>query len=194
MVWTLIPAKAFATAKQRLSPVLDDTQRAALAEALLRRTIAVAKAAFGEPVLVVTPDRPVGAVALDAGADRVLEVAAMGLNAELAQAARQVRDDAELLVLHADLPLLEPDDLRRLVASDGDVVIACDRHGLGTNALLLRTRARFFAFGEDSHAQHRGEAAARKLIARTVRAPGLSDDLDDPADWSRLGAAIRPFP
>jgi 2-phospho-L-lactate guanylyltransferase len=68
------------------------------------------------------------------------DLARPGLNLALedarAWAARQ--GAAGLLVISGDLPLLSPSDVRALVRRDAPVVIAPDRHGLGTNALLLR--------------------------------------------------------
>lgn len=194
MFRVLIPAKAFTRAKQRLSPVLDAAERAALAAAMLTRTIAVAKEAFGDASLrVVTPDAEVGRVALLAGADAVVQVADSDLNAELEEAARQAPDRQDLLVLHADLPLLCPQDLVALAAHRAPVVIAVNRHGDGTNALLLRDGARFFAFGPESCARHRQAAAARGLEAVVVRSPGLSHDLDEPDDWRLLSAHLDNF-
>jgi 2-phospho-L-lactate guanylyltransferase len=190
MPWTLIPAKGFAQAKQRLSPILGGDERAALARAMLMRTIGVARAAFCDPVIVLSPDAQVGTVAIAAGADRYVEVAAAGLNAELAAAARLVPAGEALLVLHADLPLLTPDALRAFAAGGQAALIACDRHGSGTNALLLRDGPRAFSFGAGSRARHRAQALAHGLSCRVVRRRPLSHDLDRPEDWRMLSSSL----
>lgn len=131
---------------------------------------------------------------------------------------RAVRD--ALLVAHADLPALTPDDIADLVMrsaghsaarrtpdqSQGiDVVIGTDRVGRGTNLLLLGAesaeRGFRFRFGSDSRAAHEGEAARLGLRAETVSRPGTAVDLDTVDDWNELPAEVRaavgryaPFP
>jgi 2-phospho-L-lactate guanylyltransferase len=67
-----------------------------------------------------------------------------GLNAAIAEgvgfAARH--GAAAALILFGDLPLLTGDDVRNLVRRDSPVVLAPDRHGTGTNALILRLSRR----------------------------------------------------
>lgn len=187
MLWTLIPAKSFHLSKRRLTAVLDERQRAALSAALLAHTVRVAKAAFGsQPVIVVAGGEDAGAAAREAGADEAILATADGLNPQLAEAAARVPDDAALLVLHADLPLLEREDLAALAAEPGSVVLAPDHWGEGTNALLQRTPDRFFAFGQGSRARHEHEAAIRGLSVTPVKRAGLARDLDDADDWAAL--------
>ena len=191
MLWTLIPAKSFHHAKRRLAPVLSEEERAALSAALLTRTVRVAKAAFpAQPVLVVAAGEDAAQTALAAGADRVIAPEAQGLNPQLAEAAREAPPADALLVLHADLPLLTPADLAALAAAPGPVVIAPDHRGEGTNALLQRTADRFFAFGPDSCARHREEAATRGMAPTLLPRPGLARDLDEAEDWAAVQAAL----
>lgn len=184
---TLIPAKAFGLAKQRLSHVLDGPDRAALAAAMLARTIGVAKEAFGsDPVVMVTQDDEVAKCAIKAGADRIVRTRSPGLNAELAEAADTMTPDEPLLVLHADLPRLSAEDLRNFANSLAAVTIATDRHAKGTNALLLRTADRLFAFGPGSRLRHEKGARERGLSVLVLQIPGLAHDLDDADDWRLL--------
>ncbi|MCP1470361.1 2-phospho-L-lactate guanylyltransferase [Sphingobium sp. OAS761] len=192
MPWTLIPAKDFRLAKQRLAPVLGTHQRADLARTLLRHTIGIAQSAFDEPVLVVTPDSEVASWARDCGADDIILSEAGDLNAELKGAARQVPTLSDLLVLHADLPFLTAAELRALAQREQTVLIGCDRSGKGTNALLLRGRHRFFAFGPGSCAHHLAQANARGLSRRVIRLKGLSRDMDTPGDWACSGNMKNP--
>ena len=191
MLWTLIPAKSFRDAKQRLAPILNEDERARLSAALLAHTIRTARAASGaQPIVVVAADAAVAETALAAGADRAFVPKASGLNPQLAEAAATVPPADPLLVLHADLPLLTPADVTVLVETAGAVVIAPDHAGTGTNGLLHRTADRFFAFGADSYALHQAEAAARNLAPAVVRRPGIAHDLDEPADWQHLGETL----
>ncbi len=91
-----------------------------------------------------------------------------------------------LLVLAGDLPLLTAADVEAMIALGAEprtVVLAPDRHGSGTNALLLRPPdALPFRFGPNSFALHAEEAAARSLVVRTYRGRGTAVDVDDPDD------------
>jgi 2-phospho-L-lactate guanylyltransferase len=191
MLWTLIPAKSFARSKGRLASLLSEAERAALSAALLSRTVQIASRAFpGHPVVVVATDHEVADAALSAGASRAITPRAQGLNPQLAEAAAQLPAGDDLLVLHADLPLLMTADLTTLAATPGPVVIAPDHRGEGTNALLLRAAHRFFAFGPGSCARHQAEAETRGLATVLLPRPGLARDLDDADDWAAVCAHL----
>lgn len=192
----LVPVGTLDGAKSRLGGVLDAEERHDLAERMAERTIraAVQTAGIAE-TLVVTPDDEVRAIALDAGA-RPLRQRGQGLNAGL----REARDEAvaggadAVVVLPVDLPLVTPGAIGDVLAPLGRVqpragrfdpplvVIVADRHGRGTNALLVAPpEAIEFAFGGDS--RHAHVAAARAAGARVVELGGpLAIDLDTPDD------------
>lgn len=194
MLVTMIPAKSFARAKQRLGGIASAEQREAIARALLARTVRVVRQAVGPdaPVIVVSDGPDVADVALPAGADRVFVSETVGLNPQLADAAGHVPPGDDLLVIHADLPLLSAEDVVALTGEGligeeaSPVVLASDRRGLGTNALLLRGPKRFFLFGSDSAARHRAAATAHGLAVSDVARPGLAFDLDEEQDWAEL--------
>jgi 2-phospho-L-lactate guanylyltransferase len=124
---------------------------------------------------------------LRAGA-RPLRQRSRGLNAGL----REARDEAmaagaaAVLVLPIDIPAVAPDLLAPLVetAAAGDRVVAVvpDRHGRGTNALLLAPPDVIdFCFGGDSKDAH--VDAARSAGARVELLGGpLTLDIDTPDD------------
>lgn len=183
----LIPAKGFAGAKQRLSGILGAADRATLAAAMLQHTLGVVQQVFpAERVTVVTRSAAVRQAV--AGSASAHMCRAEGLNAELAEAAADVAPP--LLVLHADLPLLDAAALDALLAPAADVVLAPDRAGTGTNALLQRRPPFFFAFGPGSAARHRQHAATRGLTCASVRRAALAHDFDDANDWRALEEAI----
>jgi 2-phospho-L-lactate guanylyltransferase len=121
-----------------------------------------------------------------------------GLNPALEQAAAAVREAAvsTILVLPADLPLISSADIDNLLRRDAPVVIAPDRHGMGTNALMVRLDAFgepfIFRFGEGSYAKHQDEAARLGVDAMTAMAAGKSFDLDTPDDLEELDAMRAP--
>jgi 2-phospho-L-lactate/phosphoenolpyruvate guanylyltransferase len=182
----VIPVRTFEGAKSRLGAVLDAEERRDLVERLLRRTVAAALATPGvSDVVVVSPDPEVLAVASTAGARPLLQVS-RGLNPAL-QEARAVISAERLLVIPADLPAVGPGALAAVLAA-GDaagapsVVLAPDRHGRGTNALLLAPPDVIDpAFGGDSRAAHAWLASSADA-AYTEVSGALSLDIDTPDD------------
>jgi len=186
----IVPVGALDGAKSRLGGTLDAEERHDLVTDMIERTIqaALATPAVTE-VLVVSPDDAVRSMAADLGA-RTLKQRSQGLNRGL----REARDDAiaggadAVVVLPIDLPLVSPEALAALIAPLSVVgerplaVLAPDRHGRGTNALVLAPPdAIEFRFGGDSRAAHR--ACAEESGVRYVELDGpLSLDLDTPED------------
>ena len=99
-----------------------------------------------------------------------------------------------------DCPALDPGEVAALLASgDADggaaVVIVPDRHGTGTNALLLTPPDVIApAFGPGSFARHAGRAAAAGAVVRVAHAPSLELDVDTPGDLAALRAALERLP
>lgn len=96
-----------------------------------------------------------------------------------------------LMVVLADLPLLTPDALRRLHAEAQvererhrhAVVLAPDRAGRGTNAMLLRPAdALPFAFGEESLSRHLALARRARIAPSIFSSEETSLDVDTLAD------------
>jgi 2-phospho-L-lactate/phosphoenolpyruvate guanylyltransferase len=154
-----IPVRSFEGAKSRLGAVLDAEERRELVELLLGRTVAAALAARGvAEVLVVSPDPEVLRLAEAAGA-RPVEQRSRGLNPALHEA-REVSTGDRLLILPADLPGIDAAAIERVLEAGEStgrpsVVLAPDRHGRGTNALLLDPPDVIDpAFGGDSRTGH----------------------------------------
>ena len=191
----IIPAGTLEGAKTRLGGTLDAEERQDLAERLLTRTVLAALAAEGiDDVLVVSPDREVLRHAASLGA-RTLRQRSVGLNAGLDEGRLDVvAGGAEaILVLPIDLPFVTTEAVAAVLGPLGavaDVVLVADRHGNGTNALVLRPPdAIAFAFGPGSRHAHR--AAAEAVGARYVEVEGpLAFDLDTPDDLVVIGSMI----
>ncbi|HYO43626.1 MAG TPA: 2-phospho-L-lactate guanylyltransferase [Candidatus Limnocylindrales bacterium] len=189
-----IPIRAFEGAKSRLGAVLDAEERRDLVETMLRRTIAAALATPGvTEVIVVSPDPEALAVAGEAGARPLLQ-RSRGLNPAL-QEARAAAAGARLLVLPGDLPAIRPEDIAHVLAA-GDaagtpsVILVPDRHGRGTNALLVTPPDAIDpAFGGDSRAGHAWLAESADI--RFTELTGVLElDLDTPDDLL-LAEALR---
>lgn len=195
----LVPIKALTAAKSRLAAALDPAARAALTLRALGNVLAALDTPGIAARVVVTPDEAVLRAAGAAGATGLLQIGE-GLNEGLAQGrAWAVAAGAEaLLIVLGDLPLLsraDVDALLDLADRPGVAIFAPDRHGAGTNALLLRPPdALPFAFGAGSLARHRAAAEARGLLPRWYDAPGTALDLDTPADLAALDAILAGAP
>lgn len=197
-VIAIVPVGQLEGAKSRLGPVLDAEERRDLADRLLTRTLDVLHATPGiAETLVITPDDDARALSLAAGA-RPIRQRSDGLNAGLREArAEAIAAGADaILIVPTDLPGLSVEALAPVIAvldAGGSplVVIAPDRHGRGTNTLLLAPPDVIdVQFGGDSRPAHAG--AARAAGARVVELDGpLALDLDTPDDLL-LAEALDP--
>ncbi|MGW1159564.1 2-phospho-L-lactate guanylyltransferase [Streptomyces sp. NPDC002513] len=167
MQWTVVvPLKALARAKSRLSDTAADGLRPGLALAFAQDTVAAAlSCAAVRDVAVVTGD-PLAARELAAlGARIVADEPADGLNAALvhgAAAVRGARPGAAVAALNADLPSLRPVELARVLdaAAEFPRAFLPDATGIGTTLLAAGPgRELLPAFGTDSRARHRASGA-----------------------------------
>jgi 2-phospho-L-lactate guanylyltransferase len=205
-VWTIVPVRGFAAGKSRLAPALSTTGRAALNRELLVRTLAVIGEWCGALArcIVVSPSLSALRLARSAGATPLYEgTRAVGLNRaiDLGLIRARARGATHALILAGDLPRLTARalaEMERAARHDRCVVLAPDKTGTGTNALLVGVDTGFaFAFGPDSFLAHRAAAERAGLGVRVVRRRELEFDLDLPADlaaWrrERVRRAIEP--
>jgi 2-phospho-L-lactate guanylyltransferase len=172
----LVPVRSLDTGKSRLGEPLDAEERADLVLGLLNRTVDQALAATRlAGVVVVSMDENLLTRARTMGAASLLQETG-GLNAGLDEARLAAGAEATaIMVLPADLPavaasaidqLAEAAELAARAAPAAPVVaLVPDRHGTGTNALLVAPpNAIPFCFGEGSRAAH---AAAAKAAGAT---------------------------
>jgi 2-phospho-L-lactate/phosphoenolpyruvate guanylyltransferase len=101
-----------------------------------------------------------------------------------------------VLLVPGDTPLLCPSELDSLLArgeADGmQVVIVPDRHGSGTNALMISPPDAFRpSFGPDSLNRHVTLAQEAGLKHSVEDVPSLSHDVDTPEDLSALADALE---
>ncbi|MGI8428495.1 MAG: 2-phospho-L-lactate guanylyltransferase [Solirubrobacteraceae bacterium] len=188
----ILPVKSFAAANQRLEHELTEGTRRALAEAMFSDVlVALRRAKSVDGILVVTADNGAaqiagghGAAALDANEDGHNPAAALGIGW-----ARESGADRVLLV-PGDCPLLVPDQLDELIgrpAEPRSVLIVPDRHGDGTNALLLSPPDSLApAFGPGSRERHFANARTTGVAPEVVEVPSLALDVDTPEDLATL--------
>lgn len=202
----IIPVKQFGQAKQRLLERLDRPQRAELVKAMLADVLAAVTAAKSiERVIVVTGEGRAERIALRQ-AQRVKtpievlrdpddrghsEAATLGIIRALALGAECST------LLPGDCPLLDPAELDAALGrmTPNRVAVIPDRHGSGTNGLLLAPADAIGpAFGPDSHPRHLDRAGRAGFEAVTEPLPSLALDLDTPDDLEALAATLTGEP
>jgi 2-phospho-L-lactate guanylyltransferase len=196
----VLPVKRFDAAKQRLAAGIDADRRRELAGAMVADVIeAIGGARAIERLIVVTGDPLAQELAAEAGAEVVPDPEDAG-HSEAAQAgiARAEVEGAERVVLLAgDCPLLDPRELDRLLTGTPSryVGIVPDRHGTGTNALLLSPPDAIApAFGEGSRQRHVEAARAAGIPFSIEDLPSIELDLDTPADVIALTRELAKNP
>jgi len=192
----VLPVKSFARAKQRIAGAVAGPDRRILAEAMVEDVLAALAAVDGlHGVVVVTAEIRAHALALEAGASVVPDpreagqsfAAGVGIEAAVADGADRV------LLVPGDCPALDPGEIESLLGSRraAEVVIVPDRHGSGTNALLLSPPdAVTPTFGHGSFARHAATARAAGATVRVAQVPSLGLDVDTPGDLAALRAAL----
>ncbi len=172
----VVPLKDFEVAKGRLRQG-EGLNAAEIAEKLARGVIA---SSAPRHVIVLSEDPRVSAFALSLGAE-VRETRATGLNPAVQDAYRALHDRFErLIVAHGDLS--RPAGLGTFETLPG-ITLFADRHGKGTNVLVLPTGLDFhFAYGPQSLRRHVGEAERLKVAYRVVLDSPWRFDVDEPSD------------
>lgn len=175
MTWTaLIPLKPADERKSRLAEALGPDERAALSDRMFDHVVGVLATTPGiADIVLLAPAAPEGWPHGWIGDE------GRGLNAELASCREALPGD--LLIVHADLPVLTSGDVEALLAAAeaAGSVIAPDRHNRGTNALALRDGVLLHPrFGANSFARHVEVMPSSAVVHRE----GLARDVDTPED------------
>jgi 2-phospho-L-lactate guanylyltransferase len=202
--FAIVPVKPLRQAKSRLARVLKPPLRATLVRHILARTLDLLNHnAYVDQTLVISHDVTVLDLARSKKAIGLAE-ADSTLNAAITQSAQwaAARGAGSILIVPVDLPLLTEADLESMIELAVEprcIVIAPDRHGSGTNALLVRPPdAITFAFGPSSFNRHCALATQQNLPVHIYRSDTVALDLDVPDDLAlyRQGSSLfdaRPF-
>jgi 2-phospho-L-lactate guanylyltransferase len=201
----ILPVKRFSQAKQRLGTSVADQLRLALAAAMVGDVMdALGHTPAITLTVVVTSEervaraaRALGALVLADEQERGQSAAAsLGIERALAEGAERV------LCVPGDCPALAPADLQRLLTEDEQhalgrarVAIVPDRHGTGTNGLLIAPPGVLSpSFGPGSCERHRELARAAGAQCRIARVPSLLLDIDTGADLEVLRERLERSP
>ena len=207
--WAIVPIRGLETAKTRLGGDLDAEERRDLVVDLLRRTLVATRDATRLcGTIVVTMDPAAAGIARDHHAVGLVE-RAPGLNGaiEAARSLALARGATAVLVLPADLPAISADAVDRVVdaaeraagegtrpnagqPARGVVALVTDRHGTGTNALLVSPPALIDPqFGPGSRDLHRASAVAAGAAVLELDG-ALTLDVDTAEDLVAAEAAM----
>jgi 2-phospho-L-lactate/phosphoenolpyruvate guanylyltransferase len=203
----ILPVKRFTRAKQRLGASVAGTLREDLARAMVGDVLAALReTAALERTIVVTREDSVLAAARHLGALVVPDSAEESQSAAVTLGVERALAEGfeRVLCVPGDCPALDPEELDSLLdpsdddgagaegrdggtASQPTVVIVPDRHGTGTNGLLLTPPDAIApSFGPDSRECHLALARAAGAVCRIERPASLLLDIDTGADLAAL--------
>ncbi|HEX4114630.1 MAG TPA: NTP transferase domain-containing protein [Solirubrobacteraceae bacterium] len=213
----ILPVKRFPLAKQRLGESVAESLRANLARAMVGDVLgSLRECPAIDATIVVTCEPSVAAAARYIDAIVVEDTAEEGQSAAASLGlAHALREGFERgLCVPGDCPTLDPGELMELLAADTpsadvglqfgvprargeetksavivqtEVVIVPDRHGKGTNGLLLSPPdALSPSFGPDSRARHERLATESGVKWRIARPASLLLDIDTGEDLAAL--------
>ncbi|HLM30444.1 MAG TPA: 2-phospho-L-lactate guanylyltransferase [Solirubrobacterales bacterium] len=202
----IIPVKRFGHAKQRLLDELDRPQRAAVVKAMLDDVLRALDASDEvERVIVVTGEGRAERIALRHSRRSPTPLEVLREPADRGHSEAAVLGIIRALSLGADCTALLPGDCPLLDAAEldaalermhrGRVAVIPDRHGTGTNGLLLAPADAIGpAFGPGSAERHRDRASRAGYDVATEELASLALDLDTPEDLEALAARLAEEP
>ncbi len=199
-LWAIVPVKPLRRGKSRLAEVLTQEERADLNRRLLAHTLdTLTSIPEIEHVLVISRDQSALSLARDHGARTVQEHGSPQLNLALARATIVAKTYATrgVLIVPMDLPLITAEDVRTMLELAKDppvVVVAPDRHGQGTNALLVCPAGLIeYEFGPGSFQRHCAKAQQAGARLEICELSSLALDMDLPEDLEMVSETFERF-
>jgi 2-phospho-L-lactate/phosphoenolpyruvate guanylyltransferase len=191
----ILPVKRFAQAKQRLGVSVADQLRLELARAMVADVLlALSQTPSIELTIVVTCEASLAKSAPEQGALVIPDDAESGQSAAVTLGVRRALADGfeRVLCIPGDCPALDQAELETLLAGSPaggrlEVVVVPDRHGSGTNGLLLTPPDAIApSFGPDSCERHRELALAAGATWKLEHPSSLLLDIDTSSDLAAL--------
>jgi 2-phospho-L-lactate guanylyltransferase len=189
----IVPVKPLRRGKSRLSGILSVEERTKLNRNMLTNMLnCVRNVSQIDYFIVISYDPTTLALARELGAKTVLESRITNLNRALrkATAAAKAFNSTQVLILPADLPLINKVDLNSFIQLKGkppEIVISSDYRQNGTNALLVNPiGALDYDFGEWSFKKHIEQAEHKRLRIGISDIESFKYDLDIPEDLELL--------
>lgn len=193
MKFIIVPVKDLSKAKERLSSVLSQEDRTALAYAMLEDVlIAVQASKLADRRFIVTMDRRAIEIALSYGIEVIEETEQKGESHSVDYASRICMDKGavSVLVIPGDAPLITSEDIDFVLEKEKEapsVILVPARDDFGTNAILRKPPDAIPSrFGDDSFRKHTDEAMERGIHIDTFRNSRIALDIDHPDDLTEL--------
>jgi 2-phospho-L-lactate guanylyltransferase len=186
----VVPVKELDAAKGRLSARLGHRERRELVLAMLDDVLTALSQVQGlSGMIVVTREPEIASIAARFGAELLEDPvhAGDGYTHAVEHAVRELerRREPAMLSVPGDVPAVTPQEITEILGAVAEtaVVLVPSRDERGTNAALLRPPSALpLRFGEPSFTRHLQRAERLGLRTEVLHMPGLSLDLDTPAD------------
>lgn len=193
-LWAIVPVKPLRRGKSRLAGVLTENERTFLNYAMLENTLrALTSVASVQQVLVVSRDPAVLSLSREYQARTLQEDdenTDLNLALKRATVVAQMYAASAVMILPADLPLLQPSHVEDFIKKLGKppmVVITPDRRGDGTNALLMSPAGLIeYEYGPGSYKKHMDQITRYNVHFEVVETFSIELDLDLPEDLETL--------
>ena len=179
-----IPIKKFSSSKNRLANVISSSEREILAASMAKKTIhTLHNSKICNSITVVTNDENLH---LD---NTISYFTSSSLNNGLNEAIYAQTTNDIILIMHADLPKINEQDLHELARSFDmkKVSIISDLSRQGTNCLMFNSAISFdLKFGLNSYNHFIDEFKNNGLNYQDISINSLQDDLDSEEDYFKL--------
>lgn len=194
----VLPMKSFDAAKGRLAEALGSGSRHLLAQAMFSDVLATLRRVPSvDAIAVVTDDREAEAILRGERITLLRDDRRAGQSAAASIGIRHALAGGfdRVLLVPGDTPLADPLELEALLAEGEaaglELAIVPDRHGTGTNALLIAPPGALEpSFGPGSLERHLESARDAELSHRVIEVPSLMHDVDTPEDLTALAALL----
>ena len=198
-LWAIVPIKPLRRGKSRLASVLSEKDREQLNQTLLIKTIRCLKEIKEiDQILIVSYDPSALTISRDYGVRTVQESPNTNINKALRKGtmAAMAFNVSSILIVPADLPFIEPEVIRGMLAKSQkqpEIIITPDRRMNGTNALFINPAGILeYDFGNWSFSKHVEQAERKKIRIEIYNNDKLSFDLDIPEDLEYLRQSKYP--
>ena len=183
-VSAFIPIKKFSSSKNRLANIISSSEREILAASMAKKTIdTLHNSKLCNSITVVTNDHNLH---LDYSTSYFTN---SSLNDGLNEAIYAQKSNDIILIMHADLPKINEQDLHELARSFDiyKVSIISDLSRQGTNCLMFNSAISFdLKFGLNSYNLFIDEFKNNGLNYQDISINSLQDDLDSEEDYFKL--------
>lgn len=183
-VSAFIPIKKFSSSKNRLANIISSSEREILAASMAKKTIdTLYNSKLCNSITVVTNDHN---LYLDYSTSYFTN---SSLNDGLNEAIYAQKSNDIILIMHADLPKINEQDLNELARSFDmkKVSIISDLSRQGTNCLMFNSTISFdLKFGLNSYNLFIDEFKNNGLNYQDISINSLQDDLDSEEDYFKL--------